>query len=83
MSSDPKNLKISKQINRSDILMSIARLPDSNRVFVGSSDGKIYDLDVMVEKPEVRELVGHDSYVTGLAHVDKALISRYSLLFLA
>jgi WD40 repeat protein len=75
MPSDPKKLKISKQINRSDILMSIARLPDSNRIFVGSSDGKIYDLDVMAEKPQFRELAGHDSYVTGLANVDTALIS--------
>jgi len=75
MPSDPQKLKISKQIDRSDILMSIARLPDSNRIFVGSSDGKIYDLDVMADKPEFRELVGHDSYVTGLVHVGETLIS--------
>ena len=59
MASDPQKLKISKQIDRPDILMSIARLPESNQLFVGSSDGKIYHLDVMAEKPAPRELVGH------------------------
>ena len=75
MASDPQKLKISKQIDRPDILMSIARLPESNQLFVGSSDGKIYHLDVMAEKPAPRELVGHSSYVTGIASVNSQLIS--------
>jgi len=75
MAADPQKLKISKQINRPGILMSIARLPDSHRLFVGSSDGKIYDLDIMAEKPEPREFVGHESYVTGLVHLESQLVS--------
>ena len=55
MNTAPEHLKISKEIKRSDILMSIARQPDSHQVFVGSSDGTIYDLDMMAEKPELDE----------------------------
>ena len=75
MNSAPEHLKISKEIKRSDILMSIARQPDSHQVFVGSSDGKIYDLDMMAEKPEPRTLIGHESYVTGLVHAGTQLVS--------
>ncbi len=75
MTADPSNLKVAKEIGRSDILFSLARVPQSSRVFVGSSDAKIYDLDVMAEKPEPKELAGHDSYVTGVVLADRFLIS--------
>ncbi len=75
MSADPNKLKVAKDLGRPGILFSLARSPMSSRVFVGSSDSKIYDLDVMAEKPEPKELAGHGSYVTGLVLAGESLVS--------
>lgn len=75
MAADPNKLKVTKEINRQDILLSVARRPDSGRVLVGSSDFNIYDLDVLAEKPEPKEYTGHTSYVTGVALAGKYLVS--------
>ena len=75
MPADPNNLKVVKEIGRSDILFSLARVADSNLVFVGGSDGNVYELDVLAEKPEPREFSGHDSYVTGLVLAGDQLVS--------
>ena len=63
---DPAKLKLLRETGRREILFSIAQVPGSSRVLVGASDGKIYDFDVLAEKPEFKELAGHESYVTGL-----------------
>lgn len=75
MSTNPENLKVIKEVGRKEIFLSVARQPDSNRIFLGASDAKIYDYDVMAEKPEPAELLGHESYVTGTALAGKYLIS--------
>ena len=72
---DPNNLKITKQVAQPGILFSVAKQPQTTRVFTGASDFKIYDLDVMAEKPEPVEYVGHESYVTGVALCGKYLVS--------
>src|SRR5437763_1032464 len=59
--------KIAKEISRKDILFCIARVPNSQKLFVGSSDGNVYALDAGAEKPEAIALAGHAGYVTGLA----------------
>jgi WD40 repeat protein len=71
----PENLKVIKDLGRPGILFSVARQPDSTRLFFGASDAKVYDLDVMAEKPEPTEYVGHESYVTGVALAGKYLVS--------
>ena len=63
---DPAKLKLLRETGRREILFSIAIVPGSSRVLVGASDGKIYDFDALAEKPEFKELAGHESYVTGL-----------------
>jgi WD40 repeat protein len=75
MSSDPNQLKVVKEIGRPDILFSLARVPDSNVVFVGSSDGSVYEFDALAEKPEPRGFSGHAGYVTGLVLAGDQLIS--------
>jgi WD40 repeat protein len=76
MAADPNNLKLAKEHGRREILLSVARVPDSNRVFAGASDGKVYDFaDVLADKLEEKELAGHQSYVTGLALAGETLIS--------
>lgn len=73
--SKPENLKIVKELGRKEILFSVARQPNTSRVFLGASDSKVYDVDVMAEKPEPVELAGHESYVTGTTLAGKYLIS--------
>jgi WD40 repeat protein len=72
---DPTKLKVAKDISRPGILFCLARAPGSTRLFTGCSDGKVYDLDIATEKPEAKEFVGHESYVTGLALAGGALVS--------
>jgi WD40 repeat protein len=73
---DPNKLKLAKEHGRSEILLSVALVPETSRVFVGASDGKVYDIaDVLADKLEPRELTGHQSYVTGLALAGETLIS--------
>lgn len=75
--SDPKQLKRTREWRTPHILFSIARLPRSERIFVGSSDFRIHELDFAEEKPEplVFEGTGHTSYVTGLALAGTRLVS--------
>ena len=74
---DPKLLKRIADWRGDDILFSIARLPDSERLFLGSSDFRVYEFDVSAEKPErvPFEGEGHRSYVTGAAVAGETLVT--------
>jgi WD40 repeat protein len=69
------NLKLAREHGRKEIFLSLARVPSSSRVLVGASDGKIYDLDALAEKPEFKELEGHGPFVTGVAVAGEMLVS--------
>lgn len=64
--SDPAKLKVVKQVDRPDILFSIARVPESTQLYVGSSDQRVYSFDAFDEKSKPQAFVGHRSYVSGL-----------------
>ncbi|MBN82749.1 MAG: hypothetical protein CMJ70_21670 [Planctomycetaceae bacterium] len=68
--SDPAKLKVVKQVDRPDILFSIARLPESTQLYVGSSDQRVYSFDAFDEKSKPQAFVGHRSYVSGLVLTD-------------
>ncbi len=72
---NPEKLKLVKEIGRRDILFGVARVPNSQRLFLASSDFKVYELDLASDKPEAKELGGHDSYVTGVALAGNVLVS--------
>src|SRR5215831_2281515 len=72
---NPKNLKKIKEISRPGAVFAIARQPKTSRLFLGSSDFKVYDLDMAPAKIEARELGKHTSYVTGVALAGKTLVS--------
>lgn len=72
---DPNTIKPTKTLKLPGDLLSVARIPDTQRLFVGSSDGKIYDVDLAAEKPQPKEWTGHASYVSGLVLAGKLLIS--------
>lgn len=65
----PKQLRRTAEWRSDDILFCIARVPETARLLVGSSDFKLYELDVAAETPEriPFEGDGHRSYVTGAA----------------
>lgn len=77
MTTDPKRLKRATQWNSQDILFGIARLPETDRLIVGSSDFGVYEFDAGAEAPEriPFEGDGHTSYVTGVALVGEQLVS--------
>ena len=52
MPADPQKLKQIKDLGRPEICFSIARVPQSSRVFYGASDSKVYHLDWAAEKLE-------------------------------
>jgi WD40 repeat protein len=72
---NPEKLKLVKDLSRPGITMSIARVPATSRFFLGSSDFKVYDIDLEPAKPEAKELGAHTSYVTGVALAGKQLVS--------
>jgi len=72
---DPNKLKVVKEIGRRDVLFSVAREPGSSRLLLGSSDFKVYDIDVSAEQPEAKEMSGHESYVSGVALAGDTIVS--------
>lgn len=75
MAIEPPKFKVAKELSREDIFLSLARVPGSERVFLGSSDGNVYALDCAAEKLEPVAMPGHTSYVTGLALASEQLVS--------
>lgn len=75
MTADPTKLKVARQLDHAGIFFGLARLPASNRVFIGCSDAKVYCVDLAAEKPEWKELAGHESYVSGLATAGPMVVS--------
>lgn len=71
----PEKLKLAKDSGSKEIFLALARVKDSGRVFLGASDGKVYDIDLFAEKPEFKSWEGHGPYVTGLALAGETLIS--------
>jgi WD40 repeat protein len=68
-------LKLVKEHGRKEIFLCLVRVPNCSRVFCGASDGNVYDLDPLAEKPEFKALAGHASFVTGVAIAGELLIS--------
>jgi WD40 repeat protein len=72
---NPEKLKLVKDHSFKAICFSAARVGDSSRLFVGTSDFKVYEVDLAAQKVEPKELYTHGSYVTGVALVGKTLVS--------
>ena len=66
---DPTKFKVAKTARVKGIAMCVANLPGTQRLFFGSSDFKVYEIDMAAEKPQPVEFTGegHQSYVTGAA----------------
>src|SRR5687767_3725101 len=73
--SQPRNLRVAREISRRDMLFSVARVPNSTRLIVASSQGKVLELDVSEATPEARELAQHGRYVNTVALVGQTVVS--------
>jgi WD40 repeat protein len=75
MAANPEKLKVVRSVSRRDIFFSLARVPNTGRVFLGSSEFKVYETDLDQAKPEFKEIGKHASYVTAVALAGKAVVS--------
>lgn len=75
MPADLQKLKQVRDLGRPEICFSIARIPQTSRVFYGASDGKVYHLDWAAEKLEPQAIEGHSSYVSGVVLAGPHLVS--------
>lgn len=75
----PPNLdrvKISKTVALPGDFLSVVREPNSERLWLGHSDSKIYAVDFAQEKPAATAVFeGHESYVSGLGLIGDTLVS--------
>lgn len=70
------NLKRTDEWKSQDILFCIAQDATNARVWVGSSDFKIYEVDLSSPKTTRIEFQGqHQSYVTGLVRIGQLLVT--------
>src|SRR5262245_17428445 len=81
---NPDTLKLVKDIGRQNITFAVARPPEPERpfyqpptarAFLGCSDFKVYEGDLLAAKFEPKELFAHETYVTGLALAGTTLVS--------
>jgi WD40 repeat protein len=68
-------MKAIQDISIPGIAFTLVRVPGSQRLLFGSSDFKVYDLDLSASKPQLKPLGEHQSYVTGLALTGKTVVS--------
>ncbi len=73
--SQPRNLRVVREIARRDILFSVARVPTSPRLVVASSDGKVHEIDASQANPPDRALAEHGRYVTCVRLVGDTVVS--------
>jgi WD40 repeat protein len=75
MAANPDKLKVVKNLSVPGVAFALVRMPGTSRLLFGSSDFKVYDLDLAQAKPEPKPLGAHTSYVTGLALAGKVAVS--------
>lgn len=74
---DPTKFKVVKTARVKGIALCVAELEGTHRLVYGSSDFKVYELDLATEKPQPVEYTGegHHSYVTGVARAAGQIVT--------
>ena len=75
MPTNPRNLRSVRDSQRRDILLSVARVPNSARVLVASSQNKVYEIDTSQQNAEQIEHADHGRYVTAVRLAGNTVIS--------
>jgi WD40 repeat protein len=73
--SQPRNLRVVREISRPDILLSVARVPNSDRLLVGTSSGKVVELAAAKGGPAPQDLANHGRYVTSVRLAGEMAVS--------
>src|SRR5262245_5934568 len=73
MPTNPRNLRIAREVQRRDILLSVTRAPNSERLFVSGSENKVYDL--AQQTVQQVEHADHGRYATCVRLVGNTAIS--------
>jgi WD40 repeat protein len=69
-------VRISKTVTHPGDFLSVAREPNSERLWIGHTDFKIYTIDFAVERPQASAAFeGHNSYVSALSLIGRTLVS--------
>jgi WD40 repeat protein len=64
---NPRNLRTVREIAlRDNILFSVARVPNSQRLLVAGSDTKVHEIDASQTNAPVRDLASHGRYATSV-----------------
>jgi len=72
---NPRNLRTVREITRRDILFSVARIPNTSRLLVASSENKVLELDASQANPTAREYADHGRYATCVRLSGNTIIS--------
>jgi WD40 repeat protein len=64
--SQPRNLRVVREIARPDVLFSVARVPGSDRLLAATSSGKVVELTASQTNPPAQDLADHGRYVTSV-----------------
>src|SRR5258708_17798885 len=73
--SQPRNLRVVREISRPDMLFAVARMPNSDRLVVASSAGKVFELGTAQGAPAAQPLAEHGRYVTSVRVAGDVAIS--------
>src|SRR5689334_11586881 len=60
---DPRNLRTTLQITRPGINFSVARVPNTARLLLASSEQKVFEIDASQMNPPAAERANHGRYV--------------------
>lgn len=72
---NPEKLKLVKDLGLKAVASSVARVPNSSRIYLASSDFKVYEADVAATRFEPKELFASAAWVNGVALAGKTLVS--------
>jgi WD40 repeat protein len=72
---DPNQIKQTKKIDVTGDLLSVARVPGTDQLWMGASDFKLHVIDLVQDKPKPEPLEGHGSYVSGVVLAESAIVS--------
>jgi WD40 repeat protein len=72
---DLEKLRATRKLALAGDHLSVAHVPNSDRLWFGSSDFKRYSVDLAADKPQPTALEGHRSYVSGTVLTGPTLIT--------
>ena len=72
---NPRNLRTVREINRTGIHFSVARVPNTSRLLIASSENKVVELDASQSSPTPRDLADHGRYATCVRLAGNTVIS--------